>query len=78
MPLLDVLFSGVYGQFVELAKHGMELSGLAGGPVRDPLPSATGEQRARLERRLEELRVAVPGGRDVASPLRIDEDDPHR
>ena len=67
VPLLDVLFSGVYGQFVELARHGMELSGLAGGPARDPLPRATGEQRAQLERCLEALRVAVRGEGTVTS-----------
>jgi 4-hydroxy-tetrahydrodipicolinate synthase len=48
VPLLDILFSGTYGQFIELTKFAMETFGLAGGPVRDPLPRATPEQKASL------------------------------
>lgn len=59
MPLLDGLFSGVYGPVVELAKHAMERWGLAGGPARAPLPRATAEQRTLLERRRDEVRAAV-------------------
>jgi len=59
MPLLDVLFSGTYGQFIELAKYAMEVSGLAGGPVRDPLPRATKEQKTLIEQRLKEIEAAL-------------------
>ena len=55
VPLLDILFSGVYGQFVELTKYALEALGLAGGPVRDPLPRATPEQKASLIRCLKDL-----------------------
>ncbi len=55
VPLLDILFSGVYGQFVELTKYALETLGLAGGPVRDPLPRASSEQKASLVACLKEL-----------------------
>ena len=55
MPLLDVLFSGTYGLFIELAKHAMQVVGLSGGPVRDPLPRATEEQKAMVEHCLKQL-----------------------
>ncbi|MBI5578012.1 MAG: dihydrodipicolinate synthase family protein [Deltaproteobacteria bacterium] len=48
-PLLDALFSGSYGQFVELAKYGMELRGLSGGPVRTPLPKASEQQKSAIK-----------------------------
>ena len=57
MPLLETLFSGTYGQFVELTKFALETLGLYGGPVRDPLPRATEEQKAGIRRCLEDLGV---------------------
>jgi dihydrodipicolinate synthase/N-acetylneuraminate lyase len=56
MPLLKNLFSGTYGQFIELTKYAMENSGLAGGPVRDPLPRATTDQKRAIRRCLNELK----------------------
>jgi 4-hydroxy-tetrahydrodipicolinate synthase len=55
VPLLDILFSGTYGQFIELTKYAMETLGLAGGPARDPLPRATPEQKASLVNCLKNL-----------------------
>lgn len=55
-PLLDSLFSGSYGQFIELAKTGMELRGLFGGPVRLPIPKANEQQKSALKRSLEKFR----------------------
>jgi len=57
LPLLNTLFSGTYGQFIELTKHAMVTLGLAGGPVRDPLPSATKEQKSNIAQYLKELNV---------------------
>jgi 4-hydroxy-tetrahydrodipicolinate synthase len=48
-PLLDALFSGSYGQFVELAKFALELCGLCGGPVRPPLPMASEQQKSAIK-----------------------------
>lgn len=59
MPLLDVLFSGTYGQFIELAKYALQTIGLSGGPARDPLPRATDEQKAAIRRNLEELKKSL-------------------
>lgn len=55
VPLLDALFAGSYGQFIELAKHAMEARGLAGGPSREPLPPASPEQKAAMRNSLKEL-----------------------
>ena len=57
MPLLNTLFSGTYGQFIELTKYAMEILGLSGGPVRDPLPRATSDQKRAIRHCLEELNV---------------------
>ena len=58
LPLLDILFAGsAYGQFVELIKCAMEAVGLAGGPVREPLPRATQEQKTSLSKYLKVLGV---------------------
>lgn len=54
-PLLDALFSGSYGQFVELAKVALELCGFAGGPVRSPLPRATEQQKKAIRSSLSML-----------------------
>jgi len=56
-PLLDTLFSGTYGQFIELAKYAMEAIGLSGGPTRDPLPRATAEQKAAIRNNLKDIGV---------------------
>jgi 4-hydroxy-tetrahydrodipicolinate synthase len=58
MPLLNTLFSGTYGQFIELTKYAMEISELSGGPVRDPLPRATSDQKRAVRHCLEELGVS--------------------
>ena len=57
MPLLNTLFSGTYGQFIELTKYAMEILGLSGGPVRDPLPRATSDQKHAIERCLDKLNI---------------------
>ena len=56
LPLLEALFSGSYGQFVELAKYGLELCGLSGGPVRPPLPKATEAQKAVIKKSFQQLK----------------------
>ena len=58
-PLLDALFSGSYGQFVELAKYANEICGLASGPVRTPLPKAKSEQKDAIKMSLSKLRNLV-------------------
>jgi 4-hydroxy-tetrahydrodipicolinate synthase len=57
MPLLNTLFSGTYGQFIELTKYAMEILGLSGGPVRDPLPRATSDQKHAIEICLDKLNI---------------------
>ena len=56
LPVLDALFSGTYGQFIELAKYALQTIGLSGGPARSPLPKTTDEQKAILKRNLEDLK----------------------
>lgn len=58
MPLLNTLFSGIYGQFIELTKYAMEIVGLSGGPVRDPLPRATSDQKSAIRKCLGKLNVS--------------------
>ncbi|MBM3942260.1 MAG: hypothetical protein FJ316_04945 [SAR202 cluster bacterium] len=45
---------------VAMVKYWGELMGLAGGPVRAPLPNLTEEEKARLQRELEPLKPRPP------------------
>ena len=55
LPLMDILFSGTYGQFIEISKVAMQKNGLAGGPVRDPLPKAGEEKKTAVIRFIEQV-----------------------
>ncbi|MSQ07223.1 MAG: hypothetical protein EXR54_06515 [Dehalococcoidia bacterium] len=52
---------------VAMVKYWGELMGLAGGPVRAPLPSLTEEEKSRLKRELEPLKPRPPRPAAVAA-----------
>lgn len=59
MPLFNILFAGPYGSFIELMKSAMHVRGLAGGPVRDPLPKSSAELKSSVQRSVENLISAL-------------------